>query len=234
MSEKKPRILVIMAREPVAGAVKARLQPALDAEQAADVHRRLLIDAIEASWAPKRWDLAIAYAPATDAAAKTFRELDGGLGLKLIPQEGAELAARMRSVFETLLESHEAVLLRNSDSPQVAPARFEEGFTALESGADVVVGPDDGGGHYALGMKKLVPEIFEVPPSTPDTSRLTKEALAEAGHRTHELPEAIDVDTIDDLTELARLLNEDEDLARRCMKTKHWIDQAIADGKLIL
>ena len=97
-----------------------------------------------------------------------------------------------------------------SDAPGVPAARLAEAHERLEAGADLVLGPDLGGGYYLIGMRAPHPELFlEV---TMSTAHMGQETVALAQSRGLEVTRlATDYD-IDVEADLRRLV---EDLERR-------------------
>ena len=87
----KPVAVAIMAKAPVAGAVKTRLTPPLTATAAAALYRCFLLDKIEQVRTLKGAQPVVAYAPAR--ARSTFEMLAPDFAL--LPQDGPDLGARL-------------------------------------------------------------------------------------------------------------------------------------------
>jgi uncharacterized protein len=71
---------------------------------------------------------------------------------------------------------------------------------------DAVIGPARDGGYYLIGFRNdtFFPGVFSgIAWSTGTVFRSTMEAIGKAGQRFHELPLWQDVDTIEDLKDLA-------------------------------
>ena len=84
---------------------------------------------------------------------------------QLVPQRGAGLGERERSVFEDLFrDGFSPVVLIGSDLPTLPAARVGEAFDRLRGGPDtVVLGPADDGGYYLIGLAARpgpVPDLF--------------------------------------------------------------------------
>ena len=111
--------------------------------------------------------------------------------------------ARDFSFDELFRERLAPVVMRNSDSPTLPPERILEAFDRLERGAEVVLGPDRGGGYYLVGLRAPRPDLFRgvtmgggsVFGETVRRAKLLRLALAE-------LPPCLDVDVPEDLESL--------------------------------
>jgi hypothetical protein len=134
--------VVVMAKAPLAGAVKSRLAPPLGAEEAAELNRCFLRDlsatieraiAIFASAHGGRAAGLIAYAPAGAESA-----FDGVTppAFRLIAQRGENLTARLIGVCEDLFAAgHASVTLMNSDSPTLPARILVSALTAMSRAA---------------------------------------------------------------------------------------------------
>lgn len=191
-------IVVVFARAPEPGAVKTRLTAFLRAAEAADLHRALLLDTVEAAESSGA-EVAIAFTP---QAAR--RELERLLGRhrRLLPQGPGDLGRRLAYGFERLCDGRRPVLAVGSDCPGLSPARIREAAEALGR-ADVVLGPAADGGYYLIGSVQPRPDLFEgVAWGTGRVLEATMEAIGAAGLRARLLPAERDLDTPEDLFEL--------------------------------
>ena len=193
--------VAIMAKAPVAGAVKTRLTPPLTALAATRLYRSFLLDKIDQVRALKDTHAVVGYTPAE--ASGVFEEL--APGFELLLQRGQDLGARLANgLAELLTHGHVAAVAIDSDTPTLPPAFLQQGVDLLLHGdADVVVGPCDDGGYYLIGVRAERPELFEgMPWSTPDVLPETLRRARAAGLTTTCLPEWFDVDTPADLERL--------------------------------
>jgi rSAM/selenodomain-associated transferase 1 len=191
--------LVLVAKEPVAGRVKTRLCPPLDAETAARLYRCFLEDLIEFWAKPRAFERCLAYTP---ASARSLFERLARPALRLLPQEGPGLAERLNGLFLRLLgsEGFERVVITNTDSPHLPESLVEDAFTRLRGGADAVFSPDGGGGYCLVGLREPHPELFlGITMSTRTVIEETLEAGRARGRRLEILPECRDVDDAADL-----------------------------------
>ena len=108
--------------------------------------------------------------------------------------------------------------MRNSDSPDLDPALLTKAFEEIEAGADVVFGPDTGGGYYLVALKSPCPALFNVPTSTKDNLKKTLERADTLDLVAKLLPLHPDIDTPDDLVGLRERI-KDTTRARICPAT---------------
>ncbi|MEL6714824.1 MAG: DUF2064 domain-containing protein, partial [Planctomycetota bacterium] len=93
-----------------------------------------------------------------------------------------------------------------TDCPQLEPSRIAAAFQALHD-AEVCLGPAADGGYYLIGLSAYRDAPFvDVPWSTADVLRVTRERCAAAGLGVALLPEESDVDDGEGLAELRRVL----------------------------
>lgn len=207
--------VAIMAKAPIAGAVKTRLCPPLTPEQAASLARCFLLDTIERIRAVPGIHAVLAYAPAE--ARETVQAL--APDLPLLPQRGEDLGSRMGHVLADLLaEGHAGALAIGSDTPSLPATVIQQAVRLLDApGADIVLGPSDDGGYYLIGMRRVHRSLFEdMPWSTSRVLDETRRRAAAAGLAVVTLPPWFDVDTVQDLARLRLALERgDGDRAPR-------------------
>jgi uncharacterized protein len=149
------RALVVIAKEPVPGAVKTRLAPLVGDDGAARVAAAMLADtvAVMTQVEAEPW---VCFAP-PDARGRMAR-LAPGCGL--LAQVQGDLGDRLAACFATLLGGGaERVVIVAADTPQVPRATYEAAFALLDQ-AEVVLGPAEDGGYYLVGAKAALPELF--------------------------------------------------------------------------
>jgi len=196
-------VLIIFAKEPAPGQVKTRLSPPLSLAQAAELYRCFLDDVLEEMAILSKLDLAVAYDP---VASRNFFATLAPPGAKLVPQAEAGLSHRLiEACTWGFAQGYAAVLVRNSDSPDLPGAYVQEGREALLTGqADVVLGPCPDGGYYLVGLRQPCPELFQsVSWSTDAVLEQTLARALQLGLGPHLLPPWPD---IDDLKELLNFL----------------------------
>jgi rSAM/selenodomain-associated transferase 1 len=206
------RLTAIVTKAPEEGRVKTRLSPALRPAEAARLAEAMLRDTVARALADASSRPVLAFTP--DGAAAWFRRAFPAIAEQR-PQRGEGLGARLARLFEELLAAPDArsLVAVGSDQPLLPPGVVRRAHEALERGADLVVGPDAGGGYYLIGARVAHPELFlDVPMSTPDMCAATVALARDRGLEVELLEEAYDVDVPADLRRLAADL---EDLVAR-------------------
>jgi rSAM/selenodomain-associated transferase 1 len=209
--ERRARALFVIAKQPAPGRSKTRLAPALGERGAAELYGCFLRDSLALARAAcaAQPDIrpGVLHLPA--GAEDFFRRL--APDFRLLAQTGAGLGERLDNALRRLLGDGcaQAVIL-DSDSPTLPLVSLLDAFTALDAGADVVLGPCDDGGYYLIGLRAPQPRLLrEVPMSTPEVTARTLALAAELGLRAACTTPWYDVDTPEELARLAG------DLARR-------------------
>jgi hypothetical protein len=144
-------------------------------------------------------DLAIAYTPEDSEAYFTAFASNG---FDLFPQNGNDLGERLNNIFvQKSAEGYDAIVIVDSDSPDLPRAIVQKSFALLTSGrAEAVFGPCYDGGYYLVGLRKFHPELFrDIPWSTDAVLQKTLEAAAINAVKTRLLQRWNDLDTFEDL-----------------------------------
>jgi len=204
-----------MAKVPIAGTVKTRLQPFLSAEQSATLAECFLRDTVNKAKILSN-ELIIAYTP--------VEKLDVLLAILsneqiFIEQIGANLGDKMSRAFEfAFSQNSDAVVMIGTDSPTF-PAQFITQAFEMLSETDAVLGETADGGFYLIGLQKLKREIFKlVEWSSPKTFEQTARNIENLGLRLSLLPNWYDVDTPDDLKRLKKDLSKSSSIAPKTFK----------------
>jgi uncharacterized protein len=196
--------LVVLTKVPEPGLSKTRLVPPLSFAEAADLARALLIDQLNSLSKFTRARLFIDFAPPeADAFFTAFTAHD----FTCFPQRGESLGERMKHAFQQLFDNgFNNVVLIGGDLPVIPLPFFQQAYAWLERGeAEVVLGPSEDGGYYLIGMKLLIPEIFqEITWSRDDVLARTVEKLDRLNQKYELLPVWYDIDTANDLERLSR------------------------------
>ena len=197
-----PTELIVFARYPVAGQAKTRLIPALGADGAARLHRRMAEHVVAAARAAGTDDDATVAVHFTGGSRRDFR---AWLGTDLFfqRQSGGDLGARLHRAFASAFRSGaKRALAVGSDVPGVSPEFLRRGIRALED-HEIVLGPAADGGYTLLGMKRLHPGMFQgMDWGTERVCAQTRDAIARLGLSVTELPTLRDVDRPQDLDPL--------------------------------
>ena len=154
--------LILFSRLPIGRETKTRLAPLLDEAQREGLHRAMWADVFAAaSELEARADLFLYWTGGGDVME--YRELIPP-AFRLREQEGDSLGERMaRALGDAFEAGYSRALLMGTDVPGVAPAHLRRAFDAL-SASDLVLGPSLDGGYWLVGMSRLIPEVFDLPP----------------------------------------------------------------------
>ena len=225
------RIIAVMARPLVRGAVKTRLARALGDDGALAVYERLLRATLDSAERVPDAALVLAGTPAgarptgeaapAPAGADRTAPLDPLAGRDArwsrLQQRGEGLGERLAGVFADLFAAGAgAVVIVSSDSPALPSEYLEQAFAELAT-ARVVLGPAADGGYYLVGIGRdtwsagaaaLTELLTASPMSSPRLLEHTLRTAQAAGLRVAQLPLWVDVDGPADLVVLDRLTGE--------------------------
>ena len=220
--------LIVFAKAPIPGEVKTRLCPPLDPDEAASLHGTLVLDTVERAKGLAGASLYVAGAP--DLAHPFFKVLEGRYGAKLLAQRGPDLGARMKWAMQDAFEQGaEDVLLTGTDLPTLPRARLMESLTLIKK-HDVVLGPTADGGYYLIGLRKMVPALFEgIAWSTAEVFADTKKKIEDAGLSLGLLPQCRDLDTLEDLKAFIGLCGKDRAITKRTESALRLIATRLKD-----
>jgi glycosyltransferase A (GT-A) superfamily protein (DUF2064 family) len=208
------RRLALFVREPVPGAVKTRLEPALGAGGAARLYRGFLED-LAGKLAPgDSWEaVAVHDGP---VPGPILRELFGG-GWAFLPQGLGSLGARLARCFAMLAgEGEGATVVAGSDVPSLSRRAAGAAFGAMEAFPGVAFAPSPDGGFSLIGVPWGVPSGFleeGIAWSTPSALLDAAGAARAAGYTVKYLSELADIDVPADLVALRRFLRDEPDEA---------------------
>ncbi len=184
-----PIRLVIFTRYPEPGLAKTRLIPALGAEGAAALHRRLT----EQTLAAARMSGLTIEVRVTGAPHAAFVDWLGP-DLSFVDQGDGDLGERLQRAAAPL-----PVLFIGSDLPDLSAAHLREAADLMQSGG-TVLGPAEDGGYWALGLTHPADYVFTAMPwGTERIFRLTWARLTERGKTPILLPTLADCDRPEDL-----------------------------------
>jgi hypothetical protein len=189
----EPAVLV-MAKAPVPGQVKTRLEPLLGPDGCARLQRELTA-------------AAVAFGRAV-APRATFLALTGGgggdgpAGVALLEQRGADLGERMRNAIADVFARRDGPLIViGTDCPQLGAEHARAALDELadDHGAAIVPAPD--GGYCLIALARPAPQLLRLPPEEwggPNVLELTLAAARAHGVETAVLGRERDLDTPDD------------------------------------
>ena len=185
--------LVVIAKEPIPGKSKTRLNPPLTFEQAADLAAACIDDTLAA----------LAAAPASKRILffEGARIPASAAGFEVIAQPPGTLDERLAWLFDN---STEPTVLVGMDTPQLVASHLAPALDGWADDIDVWYGPAEDGGFWALGMREPRGDLIRgVPMSQDDTGAIQLARLSAAGLRVGLLEHLTDVDTIADALAVA-------------------------------
>lgn len=206
--------VVVLAKVPEAGRVKTRLVPVVGAARATALAEAMLGDTLEALGAlpPAVARLWVASGPLEAARARV------PAGWAVHPQVEGDLGARMGEAWRAAGAAR--VVIVGADAPAMSAGRVAEALVALDA-ADVVVGPTLDGGYDLLGLRRREGAVLDdMPWSTPLLMEATRARARAAGLVLAELAPGFDVDTGEDLHDLAARLDA---AAAPAPRTRAWL-----------
>jgi rSAM/selenodomain-associated transferase 1 len=221
----KPVRILVFAKAPVPGRVKTRLIPALGAEGAARLARRLLGLALEQARAAAVGPVELCMSPAP--GHPDWGDIALPSGIDTSDQGGGDLGERMARAARRRIEAGEPVLLTGTDCPGLDAARLRAAAARLAD-HDAVLHPAEDGGYPLLGLNTFHPSLFtDMPWSTAAVALLTLRRAAALGWRVWVGEALRDIDTPGDLTEAGPTGGE---LVRGCASADHPADRSPGAG----
>jgi len=209
MTVVRPR-LILFARFPVAGKVKTRLIPALGAEGAAALHRRLVLRTLRTAHAlcqSQNVELEIRFAGNSENEMQHWL----GDGWLCRPQSAGDLGQRMAGAFaDSFREGSPATVIIGSDCPALTTEVLAAAFDSLRINP-AVFGPATDGGYYLIGLTRPVPELFrDVAWGTETVLAQSLQILERTGIRSAQLTPLADVDRPEDVAAWRRIVEPDD------------------------
>ena len=214
MSEDRRR-LILFTRYPLPGRAKTRLIPALGAEGAAALHRRLVLRTLRTAQKACRAglaDLEVRFDGGTQQSMSHWL----GDSARFLPQGAGNLGERMARAFEESFRcGSPATVIIGSDCPGLTPDVITAAFARLTE-TPVVLGPAKDGGYYLIGLSRPMPDLFRGIPW--GTDRVLADSLAvlqRRGCKPALLEPLQDIDRPEDLPAWRRIVaSEDARLDR--------------------
>jgi rSAM/selenodomain-associated transferase 1 len=201
------RALLVFAKTPKPGKVKTRLLAAVSAEVAAALHEACIADTLRLVRKMRGCDVFVFAAGGTGYFRRLAKKQGRGARVRVLPQRGAELGARMENAFRKCFAmGYRKAVVIGTDTPWMGTERLRRAFAELKMN-DVVIGPAEDGGYYLLGIRKMVPEIFRgIPWSTERVLELTLKKIVALKLQKKLLRRDFDLDRPEDLKRAARKL----------------------------
>lgn len=186
--------LIIFVRNPVMGKVKTRIAAVLGKQEALRIYRELLHHTHDISTNIDA-DKYVFYSDHLEPG-----DLWEDDRYQKYLQQGDTLGEKMNDAFTRLYDKgHEKVVVIGSDCFELTTGILANAFDVLGDN-DAVAGPARDGGYYLLGMKKMIPQVFnEKKWSTGSVYAATLADFERAGIRYFVLPVLHDLDTAEDV-----------------------------------
>lgn len=205
-------LLIVFAKNFIAGKVKTRLAASIGPERAMSVYKVLFQKTVSVA-KNLPCDTSICFSECIPDDTSAFR------GISVAAQEGIDLGDRMANAFNTAFAAgYKQVVIIGSDCYDLTSAIVMDAFQTLSS-CDVVIGPARDGGYYLLGMNRLYASLFQhISWSTSAVYQQTISAIERLNLRWSALPILSDIDTVEDLmdsrllTDAPHAVNSDSDI----------------------
>lgn len=149
------KALIIFARNPILGKVKTRIAETTGDAKALEIYYRLLAHT-RAETCHLNCDKFVYY----DSFIDEDDGWDNACYQKRL-QHGTDLGKRMKAAFnEVFSAAYLHVAIIGTDCMQINSSIIDSGFDKMHKN-DAVIGPSLDGGYYLLGIKKMLPALFE-------------------------------------------------------------------------
>ena len=198
----KQSAILIFAKAPLEGQVKTRLIPALGAEGATGLYRRLLANLVNSLVEERLAAIELWCAP--DAAHPDFQKMQQLPRLTLHEQLGGDLGERMANAVIDARQRHRHLVLLGVDCPALTVAMLQQVFSWLADDVDAVLGPAEDGGYVLLGLNRTTECLFQgIPWGSGAVAEMTRQCMRKLEWSWRELPELWDLDRPEDLLRMA-------------------------------
>ena len=193
-------LILIFTRNPELGKCKTRLAKTIGDENALTIYKTLLQHTANV----------VEQVTCDKAVYYSVKVRDNDIWDNTIYQKhqqyGTDLGYRMQNAFDKSFKAgYEKVLIVGSDLYDLKPQHIQDAFNKLDF-YDVTIGPAEDGGYYLLGMKTLLPNLFENKEWGTETVR--KDTLNDLIEQSVCLLEELnDIDLYEDLKKYDQLLN---------------------------
>ena len=203
----KPVRIVIIAKAPIPGFCKTRLIPALGKTGAAELARRMLVEAVNAALSSRVGPVELCVTPALNAYDWTTLGLPGCLTWS--EQGDGDLGARMARVARRVTSEGASVVLIGTDCPALDSGLLQRAALALRDHQASLV-PAEDGGYTLLGLQSFDQTLFDnMPWSTAEVAAETRRRIARLGWHLCDFPPLHDIDEPQDLAMLPAPIRSD-------------------------
>lgn len=150
--------VIIFAKAPLPGFAKTRLIPALGAEGAADLARKMLLNTLREAIAAEIGTVELCVTPEISQTAWQGIQLPAGI--EISGQGDGDLGVRLARAAKRGLAQDESVLLIGTDCVELS-APILRWAAAMLKHKDTVIHPAADGGYTLLGLARFHPLLFE-------------------------------------------------------------------------
>ena len=184
MSASSRKRLIIFTRYPEPGTTKSRMIPALGAEGAADLQRRMT-DHLVAKVKTLMEQQSLTGEIRFDGGSERLMRDWLGPSFTYRRQGRGNIGGRMeRALVDGFQSGFTSIVIIGSDIPDISNAIIDRAFQELEK-TNLVLGPAGDGGYYLIGFRKTgadqaYPELFEG--ISWGTNRVLSQTIAAANH----------------------------------------------------
>jgi rSAM/selenodomain-associated transferase 1 len=203
MEKSKSCRVILFAKAPVAGAVKTRLIPALGVDGAVELHKQLVVHALQILTAADVGPVEICCAP--DASHPFFVDCSQRFGVTLTQQCDGDLGVRMQCAFDAALLTTSRALIIGADCPSISIEDVRLAAASLDA-HDAALIPADDGGYVLIGARATHASMFDgIDWGNATVLASQRERFRAIGWRWHEGTTRWDVDRPADLARLVEL-----------------------------
>ena len=190
--------LIIFSRYPQPGTTKTRMIPALGAEGAARLQRKMTEHTLNTAKELLDRDITIEIHFAGGDIELMRQWL--GKNIEYVPQVAGDLGGKMRSAFDRAFGSgKQRVVTIGIDCPDIDSTILNNAFNSLKT-HDLTLGSAEDGGYYLIGLDRAVPQLFKnINWGTERVLEQTKNIAEKLDLQIHYLPTLSDVDRPEDL-----------------------------------
>lgn len=189
--------IIILAKAPQAGLAKTRLIPALEADGAAQLARRMLNATLATAMSAEVGTVEMCLTPAPNDPA--WQGFIWPAAVQLSEQGEGDLGQRLARAASRGLALGSPVMLIGTDCPELTPELLRRAAAQLQSHDSVLHATYDGG-YALLGLTDDNSRVFaDIRWSTETVAASTRERIGELGWSLAEGARLHDVDIADDL-----------------------------------
>jgi hypothetical protein len=195
--------IIVFAKAPIAGEVKTRLLPSMDAPVVTALHEQLVLYSLNTAVESKVGPVELWCTPSTDHPF--FIQCTNKFRIELHLQTQGDLGRRMAYAFDETLKRAPMALLMGTDCPPLTFDDLKEATMILCQGVQAVISPAEDGGYVLIGLRQYEPTLFEgISWGTSSVLEETRERLRRLRWNWQELPQRWDVDRPEDVERLKR------------------------------